>query len=191
MSEDREPSREREALLGGFFTPHAPLAIRPWGEGASGGGVRVGAGAPPDLTDLAGTVTEPAPGLVRVSFDPEATVERLVTEGWASRRRPLHTYFPASSTLIPGRLREAMIRRTAKAGFRDPGAFPRWPAEPCVEEIRRLVFDCARRAGLAADPEPFWPGGKSWAAVLSHDLDAPEVYRRALWKPFAELEQIG
>ncbi|MEK7765913.1 MAG: hypothetical protein AAB368_06710 [bacterium] len=121
--------------------------------------------------------------------DPEAEIEALVLERRFPRRRPWHAYVPFESRWVPSRLRAALLRRRVRWGLAEREAFPRWPAEPVVEELRARVWAAARKAGLARNPAPFWPDGKRWAVALSHDLDSPEIYRRGWWKPFAELEE--
>lgn len=177
------------ALLRGFFTPSAPVLLRPWTGAPHGPGVYVQAGEPANLAALAGAVEEIERGVVRIAFDPERTIDRLVHESTVLRRRPPYTYLPVKTDWIPCKLREYLLQRSYRLQLSSATSVPRWPIEPCVEEIRSLVWDAARRTGVAAAPVPLWPQGKAYAAMLSHDMDSAEAFRRGYWQAFAELEE--
>ncbi len=177
------------ALLRAFYTPASPLSFQVWNGHPDGPGIYTEPREPASFADLAKGVVELEAGVTRFSFDPERVIARLASEAHFPRRRPLHSYLPFESAWIPERLREMLLRLSVRRRLGTSLTFPRWPVEPCVEELRALVWNAAQRAGVAGTPEPFWPEGKTYAAVLSHDLDAPEVYRQGYWKQFAELEE--
>jgi hypothetical protein len=50
--------------------------------------------------------------------------------------------------------------------------FPRWPVETAVDDLFRFLFGLLTEA--AGEPVPYiavWPGGCSWALVLTHDVE--------------------
>src|SRR5206468_5899418 len=63
-------------------------------------------------------------------------------------------------------LRRAFTRVQARSRF------PRWPLEPAVDDISRLVLQAV--ADAAGEPVPYlasWPHGHEWALVLTHDVE--------------------
>jgi len=180
--------RPPASLLRTFFNPAHPLELKPVGDGIRGPGVFY------DPVPLAGFTALPeavvaGPGAVRIPFDPEDALDRLVTERGRGNIRPLYTYSPFESHLMPATLRWLLLHRDVRARLLDRNAFPRWPAEPCAENIRALVLDACARAGSPAVPAPFWPEGRKYASALTHDIDSLDVWKNGLWKPFAELEE--
>ncbi len=176
------------SLLESFFSPETPIPLTPWTGRPSGPGLYFLDRIEPVPTDVQARITRPEPGVVLFGFDPSGTISEIVLERRFPRRRPLHSFFPAGADIIPPWLREILLRASVVPRLKKD-CFPRWPAEPCVEEIRAGVRDAAREAGIAFREAPFWPAGKRFAAVLSHDLDAPEAYRHGTWKEFAEIEE--
>jgi hypothetical protein len=176
------------SLVRGFFSPGHPVELRHWTGRADRPGIYVDAGvfAAPDR--LAGALTRAGGGVVRIAFDPEATVARLVTEAGAPGRRPVHSRLPLRASWIPALVREALLRLSVGPRLTRPG-FPRWPAEPLVEDIRALVREAASAAGSAPADEPLWPDGTRYAAALSHDCDGGDVFRHDRWKALAEIEE--
>ena len=64
------------------------------------------------------------------------------------------------------RLRRAFTRVQSKSSF------PGWPVEDTLHDFYTWLFSVA--ADLAGGPVPFldlWPGGRSWALVLTHDVE--------------------
>ena len=49
---------------------------------------------------------------------------------------------------------------------------------PPLHDYAELLAARLRGCGLLPEPLPRWPGGKHYAAALTHDVDAPEVPRR-------------
>lgn len=163
--------------------------MRPWTGRADGPGLYVDAGRlAPDPTRWP-AFERVGEGVVRLPFDPEAAAVRLVTETYAPHHRPWHTWLPIESGRIPGALKDRLLTRSLRPRLADAAAFPRWPVEPSVENLRALVLEAARAAGAAPAPAPLWPDGKRWAATLSHDLDTESSVRRDVWRPFADLEE--
>jgi peptidoglycan/xylan/chitin deacetylase (PgdA/CDA1 family) len=88
-------------------------------------------------------------------------------------RSPLMSLYyglkPALPRPVQLALRRAYAKRQAKAEF------PRWPIEPILVDRRHEEL----RAELAASGEPrlplinFWPDGKRFAAILTHDVEGP------------------
>ena len=121
-------SSRHPSLLRGFFSPGSPLPLEVEGGGAA---------------------AETLPGLrgggrvVRLPFDPEETIDRLTSEAQFRRWRPLHSYLPFGANWMPESLRRALFRFHVRRGLSRPDLFPRWPIEPCVEEIRKVVWDAA------------------------------------------------
>ncbi len=91
----------------------------------------------------------------------------------AGRSRLLAPYYaikPALPRTLQLQLRRAYAKRQARVEF------PRWPIEPILVERRNQDL----RAQLAASGEPqvpminFWPEGRRFAAVLTHDVEGPK-----------------
>ncbi len=175
------------ALLREFFTPGAPLPLRTANASAEPG-IEFLPGIIGGPEDLPRAITTPAPGVVRIAFDPEATIHRITSEAYVPASRPWHSRSPIPHRWIPPALKMLLLRRSLRAPLgRD--TFPRWPADGFVEDLRTALRDAASAAGLLRDPAPLWPEGKAFAACLSHDIDSPEAYRREWWRPFADLEE--
>ena len=112
-------------------------------------------------------------GSVELAFDPDRAVAWLIGRRALTERRPAVARLPFHYHRIPAPvrrvLRDLLTRRRA---VRLDAGFPGWPVEPSVEAVR-LIYLAARRAvqpGL--EPSPFWPDGKRWALLLSHDVDS-------------------
>lgn len=175
-------------LVRGFHDPAHPLDLRPLKDGPVGPGVYFR----PGVLATPGTVETPLEriggGAVLLPWDPEATVERLVTEAYAPARRPWHSRLPVASSSVPVGLRRVLLRLSVGRRLEAAG-FPRWPAEPLVESVRARVLEAAKAAGLVPDAAPAWPGGCKWAAVLSHDFDSLDAFEHQRWRALAEIEE--
>lgn len=174
------------ALLREFWTPGRALPIRP--ESESGAGILMRPGIVGTPADLPGGIRVAGPGVVQVTFDPEATLYRITAETYVPPTRPLHTRSPVPHRWIPPALKMFLLRRSLRDPLRRE-AFPRWPAESFVEDVRTAIRDAALEAGILQDPKPLWPEGRTFAASLSHDIDSAEAYRRGWWRPLADLEE--
>lgn len=101
---------------------------------------------------------------IRSAADREALLyERY--EGSGTRSPALDAYY-AVKPLVPRRvqlgIRRAYARRQARR------AFPRWPVEPILVERRdRELLD----AGHGAELVNFWPQGRRWGLILTHDVE--------------------
>lgn len=176
------------SFLEGFHNPSAPLALAKWTGEAPGPGLYFKDYVLEDPADLSGLSVEPAEGIVILPFNPERTVARLVTEEYAKAGPGVLSRLPVAARWIPGRLKEPLLKFFLAKRLKTRG-FPRWPIEPSVEDIRSLVAEAAKRAGVFPGAAPFWPGGKRYAVVLSHDMDSARSAREGYWKAFAELEE--
>jgi hypothetical protein len=67
--------------------------------------------------------------------------------------------------------------------------FPSWPQDPTLGALlEALLAARLRRAGVDSVPMlGFWPGGKSWAHCLTHDVDTAIGYRHL--DPMAQVEE--
>jgi peptidoglycan/xylan/chitin deacetylase (PgdA/CDA1 family) len=80
----------------------------------------------------------------------------------------------AIKPLLPRRLQIAMRRRHAARRARSE--FPAWPIEPLLVDHERHLFR-QRLAGTGASRVPFvgyWPEGRQFASIVSHDVEGPE-----------------
>lgn len=88
----------------------------------------------------------------------------------AGHPRAMRAYY-ALRPLLPRPVQIAVRRRYARLQARR--AFPAWPVEPLLVERR----DADLRRRLAATPDGrvalvnFWPEGRRWAVVLTHDVE--------------------
>jgi peptidoglycan/xylan/chitin deacetylase (PgdA/CDA1 family) len=103
--------------------------------------------------------------------------EHYLTERYlgARERSALLSAYYAVKPLMPRGLQLALRRAYAHKQARVE--FPRWPIEPVLVEAREAQL----RAQLAdADSVPFvsyWPEGRRFAAVLTHDVEGPAGVR--------------
>jgi peptidoglycan/xylan/chitin deacetylase (PgdA/CDA1 family) len=133
-------------------------------------------------------------GNVFLPFDAAQAAELLLTEryrragrstaGVHARRAAARTYY-AGRRFLPRRAQIAFRRRLASLQSR--AAFPAWPLESSLHDLYDLVLGLL--AHVAREPLPYiapWPGGRSWALVLTHDVETQEGY--AHLGPLRELE---
>jgi hypothetical protein len=125
---------------------------------------------------VASVWTDESSNLV-LPFDPGEVMTNFWSEAYRGgdaarsdlRRLALRAYYflrPA----IPRGLQIAMRQRAAKVQGRQ--RFPRWPVEPSLHDFYDAIF--ALLAGLAGEAVPSispWPHGRSWALVLTHDVE--------------------
>jgi hypothetical protein len=111
-------------------------------------------------------------------FDPDEVIANLRSERYlrlgpaaplsltASRRRAYYAIRPVLPRNIQIGLRRAFSHVQARTQF------PRWPVESALHDLIDLVL---QRVGDAAGrPVPYiapWPRGRSWALVLTHDVE--------------------
>jgi len=131
------------------------------------------------------TVWEDDDGSVFLPFDPAEVMQRFWSESYRQvgrspvalmgRAALLRSYYlarPALPRQLQLRLRRAFTRVQARASF------PRWPVEDSLHNLYAWLFRLT--AELAGRPVPFidlWPEGRSWALVLTHDVETDAGYR--------------
>ena len=92
----------------------------------------------------------------------------------AARTAAIRAYYlarPALPRPVQLRLRQSFSHVQARPRF------PGWPVEDGLHNLYRWLF--ASIAGLAGRPVPYlslWPGGRSWALVLTHDVETLAGY---------------
>lgn len=111
-------------------------------------------------------------------FDPDQTIANLRSESYLGLQghRPVslgrfgrRAYY-AVRPLLPRAVQIALRRGFSRIQARS--RFPRWPIEPGLHDLVDLVLQCA--ADAAGEPVPSiapWPRGRSWALVLTHDVE--------------------
>lgn len=168
------PGRESHALLW-------PTPARDMGSFA-GLPVRSCAGETLDAVAhlLGGTWSTDAEG-VRVDelgrrllpFDLDAAVVDAWSEAYrdrgAAKSRIVRAYY-AVRPLLPRRLQIAL--RRAFVHVQKRSSFPRWPLEPALHDLCDRALDYA--ADAAGEPLPYllpWPDRRTWALVLTHDVE--------------------
>jgi len=118
-------------------------------------------------------------GSVFLPFDPGEVMLQFWSEGYErSGRSPvtlsgrdalLRGYYlvrPVLPRPVQLRLRRAYTRVQGRSSF------PSWPVEDSLHTFYAWLFGLV--AGLAGQPVPFldpWPDGRSWALVLTHDVE--------------------
>lgn len=136
-----------------------------------------------------------AEGSVFLPFDPGEVMQQFWTEEYRNlgRSRPaalrhslmLHGYYSARP-LLPRQLQIGMRRIYARVQGQSP--FPRWPIEDSLHNFYGWLFALA--AELAGNPVPYidlWPQGRTWALVLTHDVETERGYRNM--EPLSALER--
>jgi peptidoglycan/xylan/chitin deacetylase (PgdA/CDA1 family) len=150
--------QERLAALGGRWSPDAPALEQ---NGARTRAWRSDAG------DLA------------LPFDPNDAIsafwsERYQSEGARARGSQvsalLRRFYYLARPLLPRRVQIALRRAVSPVQART--GFPRWPVEPSLHALYDRLFELFRE--LAGEPTPTlaaWPQGRTWAFVLTHDVE--------------------
>jgi hypothetical protein len=125
-------------------------------------------------------------GNVVLPFDPAEAIrgywsERYQQPAAASARgrakRIARTAYYRVRPVLPRRTQLQMRRLFSRVQAR--AAFPRWPVETGLHDLYDWLFDVT--ADLAGAPVPWlapWPGGRSWAMVLTHDVETSVGYQR-------------
>jgi glycosyltransferase involved in cell wall biosynthesis len=119
---------------------------------------------PFDMGEVMGTFwSERYEGLLRSPHDADA--KRLLLRAYY-RFKP---FTPRSAQLA---LRRALARVQSRSSF------PRWPIEDSLHDLYTWLL--AVLADLCGSPVPWldmWPGGRSWALVLTHDVETEIGFR--------------
>jgi YD repeat-containing protein len=118
-------------------------------------------------------------GNVFLPFDPGEVMRLYWSEGYRGigrsaiaglcRAAALHGYYVARPAL-PRSAQLAMRRLFTRV--QAASSFPGWPIEDSLHDFYDWLF--AVIAGLADGPVPFvglWPAGRTWAMVLTHDVE--------------------
>lgn len=111
-------------------------------------------------------------------LNPDELIESLRSERYMrlhpSRRillgRGARRLYYAARPLIPRPLQIALRRRFSRIQARTP--FPRWPVEPALHDLIDMLLQSV--ADVAGVPVPYiasWPRGRTWALVLTHDVE--------------------
>jgi hypothetical protein len=129
--------------------------------------------------DEVAAVWESAEGAVFLPFDPGEVMLNLWSEryktlgrsgvGPAARSAMLRTYYLVRP-LLPRRL-QIMLRQIFAAQQGVP-EFPQWPLETSLHDMYEWLFGLL--TSIAGAPVPWidvWPTGKTWALVLTHDVE--------------------
>ncbi|MDH6196221.1 hypothetical protein M2272_002864 [Mycobacterium frederiksbergense] len=124
-------------------------------------------------------VWESAEGAVFLPFDPGEVMLNFWSErhatlgrgdvGRTARLAMLRTYYLVRP-LLPRRL-QIMLRQIFAAQQGVP-EFPRWPLETSLHDMYEWLFGLL--TSIAEAPVPWidvWPTGKTWAFVLTHDVE--------------------
>lgn len=166
-----------------------PLLMRRGGSWRRGRTLTSAGGTP------VGSIWRERDGAVLLPFDPDEVLlnywsERYlhISPGTTLRdlRRGLRVGYYRARPFLPRKLQIWLRRNFALVQARS--AFPRWPIESCVDDFLRLMF--AILSGIAGEPMPRiadWPGGHTWALVLTHDVEQAEGL--AAVGPVVELER--
>lgn len=169
------------------FTFSAPVALNPTAQAIL---ARRGGSWQPDEPVLAADGTCVAAvwrddaGNVFLPFDPGEVMERFWSEEYLNvGRTALASACHTAALRGYYRLRPVIPRplqlrlRRSFTGAQGRSAFPSWPIEDSLEDFYQWLFGLV--GNLAGRPVPFldrWPGGRSWAFVLTHDVETAQGY---------------
>lgn len=133
-----------------------------------------------------GSVWRSGSGDVVLPFDPN----EIVTTFWSEAYQADGSGKPASKfrsmavscyyllrPLIPRPVQISARRLYSRVQARTP--FPRWPVEPSLHQFYDRMLGWA--AEIAGEDVPHiapWPGGRSWALVLTHDVETADGLRQ-------------
>jgi peptidoglycan/xylan/chitin deacetylase (PgdA/CDA1 family) len=131
-------------------------------------------GIPVFARALAGGIRREA-DCIRLPFNPDEALHNLRSEAYAragARALARRAYYRARPFLprpVQLAARRAFTRVQARA------TFPRWPLETALHDLVDLVVRLAAEAvGGPLEIAPTWPGGATWALVLTHDVETAE-----------------
>ncbi|MEX5718524.1 ATP-grasp domain-containing protein [Geodermatophilus maliterrae] len=153
--------------------------------GATGSWARAEAVRADDGT-LLGSVWRSSEGDVALPFDPGEVVTRFWSERYADapgagvRRRVRSAALAGYYATRPVLPRSLQIRlRRAASRIQRRRSFPRWPVEDSLHGFLQLVLEWA--ASVSGQQVPWiapWPAGRTWALVLTHDVETESGVRR-------------
>jgi peptidoglycan/xylan/chitin deacetylase (PgdA/CDA1 family) len=128
-----------------------------------------------------------ADGTVELAFDPDAAVAALTERASLTPRPPLSARLPFRYRRVPEPLRRLVRSVLVRGRRRGAAGFPAWPVEPSVEVLRTIHLRARQATEPALSPAPFWPEGKRFALVLTHDVDSGDGLR--IGEALAAMEQ--
>ncbi|MBI3891134.1 MAG: glycosyltransferase [Candidatus Wallbacteria bacterium] len=178
--------RERAARIAGAGRPSlerldvGPDLRPPWLDMTEPLLVPMGAGLelpPAGVEVLASVRDRPAvvrqDGKIRFLFDAEQSARWRLEEAYVKPPGPAARLAVELSRLLPGKLRLGL--EGAIAAFRPPPAGSAvWPIEPSVEWLRWAMLHVAGSQGEDRSPTAPWPGGKTWALAITHEVEGDE-----------------
>ena len=133
----------------------------------------------------AAAIWRDAEGNVFLPFDPSEVMRLYWSEEYRDVGRSATAAFCRAAALRGYYLvRPAMPRsvqvalRRLYAPVQAASSFPKWPIEDSLHDFYDWLFGVISE--LAAEPVPFlglWPVGRSWAMVLTHDVETAAGYR--------------
>jgi hypothetical protein len=122
-----------------------------------------------------------AQGSVFLPFDPDAVIEAYWRETY---RTDSVTSFKRLALAADYRQRPALPRPTQiwlrrhYSGIQARTTFPRWPLETALHDLYAFLFRLLSE--VAGRPVPriaAWPKGRTWALVLTHDVETDVGYQ--------------
>ena len=124
-------------------------------------------------------------GNVFLPFDPGEVMQHFWSERYRAVGRSATSAFGRAAALRGYYLVRPVLPRAFQLNLRrafsrvqSRSAFPGWPVEDTLHNLYRWLFGLV--ADLAGQPVPFvelWPHGRSWALVLTHDVETEAGYR--------------
>jgi len=124
-------------------------------------------------------------GNVFLPFDPGEIMQNFWSERYRAVGRPAASALARAAALRGYYLlRPALPRafqltlRRAFSRVQSRSAFPGWPVEDSLHNLYQWLLGLV--ADVAGQPVPFlerWPHGRSWALVLTHDVETEAGYR--------------
>jgi hypothetical protein len=135
------------------------------------------------ITDPSGrpvaSIWQRSDGSVFLPFDPGELIRRFWSEGYkttgrrtikAKARAALLRLYYTLRPALPRRLQIALRRTFTRV--QGKATFPRWPIETALHDLYEWLF--GQLTAFADGPVPWldvWPDGRSWALVLTHDVE--------------------
>lgn len=126
-----------------------------------------------------------ADGSIFLPFDPGEAMQRLWSEAYDATGRTVAQRVRTAVVRIYYAVRPALprglqlaLRRAFSRLWREQ-AFPRWPVETALHDLYDWLL--GQLADWAGRPVPWlapWPDGRSWALVLTHDIETSDGCRR-------------